>query len=292
MTHTAINGMRARRMAAYGRTAGVVMLVCAASLWALEIPGMHNLPEKPEPKPAEPGLGTPAPTEQQATPKVDAEGVIGMSERLNLAVVHAPKQPVTPKGEEIVTPPEPEGPQWEYLGPIFAGERSLAIVSVDGTQKILAEGRLFGSTKLMKVSHDEIEVEAGKATKTIKRKEKDPSQSVAWMRNMQNNAPMPGTGMPVAAGQPVAGRGNLPPEVQARLAERGITPEQMAQWRQNRDGRGGQGRNGNGNNNGGGGNAITNGTTSARQRAVPDAATDRSNSGSDADAAIRSRRRN
>lgn len=286
MAHTSINGMQARRMATYGRTAGVVMLVCAASLWALQIPGMHELPAKPEP-----GSGMlPAVPQPEAAPvaKVDADGVAGMSERLDLAVVHAPK-PAAPEGSKIEEPPPPEGPVWEYLGPIFAGTRSLAIVSVDGTQKILSEGRLFGSTKLMKIADDEIEVEIGKATKTIRRKDRDPSQSVSWMRNMQNNAPVAGTGLP-AAGQPVAGRGNLPPEVQARLAERGITPQQMEQWRQGRDGRGGgQGRAGNngGGGGGGGGNAL-NGT---RQRATPaDGASD-AQSETDANTS-RSRRRN
>lgn len=287
MAHTSINGMQARRMATYGRTAGVVMLVCAASLWALQIPGMHELPAKPEP-----GSGMlPPPAQPEAAPvaKVDADGVAGMSERLDLAVVHAPKAP--PAEEPKTGGPEPvaEGPVWEYLGPIFAGTRSLAIVSVEGTQKILSEGKLFGSTKLMKIADDEIEVEVkvdnGTAMKTIRRKDRDPSQTVSWMRNMQNNTPVAGTGL-AAAGQPVAGRGNLPPEVQARLAERGITPQQMEQWRQNRNN--GQGRGGN-NNNGGGGNATVTSDGVVRQRGVP---ADRSDTVPETDAAPRSRRRN
>jgi hypothetical protein len=204
MAHTSINGMQARRMATYGRTVGVVMLVCAASLWALQIPGMHELPAKPQvdvttPPPAvEPTGTTPA-------AKVDSDGVLAMSERLNLAVVHAAK-PIAP--ETPIDPPTPpeEGPVWEFLGPIFDGARALAIVSVDGTQKILAEGRSFGSTKLLHVADDKIEVQVDKAPKSkfIARKDRDPSQSVSWMRNMQNNGPARRGSTCRRAGQPAA----------------------------------------------------------------------------------------
>jgi hypothetical protein len=266
--------MQARKLATFGLTAGIVLSVSAVSLWALQIPGMDRLPDKPA------ALPPIQPADNQikaAAPKVDSESVAAMGDRFDLAVVHAPKE--EPKTEVVEKHEEPVGPEWSYLGPVHEATRTLAMVSVDGHQKILAEGRTFGDTKLVSVSDDAITVEIKGAPKTIERGKRDTSKSVAWVRNIQNAAPPPGVGQPQAiAAQPGNGpRGNLPPEVQARLQQRGMAPDQIQNFR--------QGRGGNGNGGGGPGDRSNNGRQrfggdggaprgDSRPRAVPVAPAD------------------
>ena len=244
---TTLNGTRARRYSTYGRAAGIGILVCAGALWAVPLPGMNELPAKPLP-PAPPPAPEASPSAGAAA-KIDADIIDGTAARLDLAWAHVEKPAtVETKAPEEVHE-EPAGPEWTYLGPIHESDRTLAIISVDGHQKILAEGRTFGDTKLIGVEADGISVEVNGKPKHIDRGQRS-SSTVAWIRNLQSNNPaarIAGVpGQPVVPGGPGA---NLPPEVRARLAERGFPQDQGQNWR----GRGGQGGGGNGGGNGGNG---------------------------------------
>ncbi len=252
MMEATMSGVQARRYANYGRAAGIVILACALGLWAAPLPGMKELPVKPAvPEPAQAAQQPAAPT---TIAKIDADAVDAMSTRLDMAVVHADK-PKTTVETKVETPvADPTVPEWTFLGAIHEADRSLAIISVESHQKILAEGRSFGDTKLVSVADDGIDVEVKGVPKHIDRGSRSGS-SVAWLRNLQNSAPP----TRVIAGQP-GGQPNLPPEVAQRLRERGITPDQMANWRNN--GRGGPGGGGPG---GGGGGNNGNGRNRATQ---------------------------
>ena len=236
MARMMITGMQARRYAIYGRTAGVVLLVAAGALWALDIPGINRDVPKPAPPAQQPGE---QPKPQAAAAAVDAEDVSAMATRIGLAASVQAKVEKVPEGP--VAEPKAPTPDWAYLGCIREASRRLAMVSVDGHQKILAEGRKFGDTTLVAVNDDKITIEVGGESKTIDRGSRDGS-SVAWVRNMSANAAPANAGM-VTVGGTTAGTapGQLPPEVRQRLQERGFQDpgQNNNNWRQNR-GRGGQ----------------------------------------------------
>jgi hypothetical protein len=214
------------------------------------------MPAKPV---ATPALVAPQAAVSAPEAKVDADVVDATATRLGMAWTHTePKAAVTEASAEAPPPPvKHEGPDWVFLGPIHESDRNLAIISVDGHQKILAEGRTFGDTKLVGVANDGIDVEINGIPKHIDRGTRSGS-AVAWVRNLQNNTPAARIGIPGMPGQPNAQ--NIPPEVRQRLEARGITPDQMQNWRNGRNG--GQGGGPGGRNRatpGGGGGGAPNG---------------------------------
>lgn len=250
MSGISISGSEARRYANYARMGGIVLLVAAGGLWALQAPGMNDLPVKPVLEAAKPETTAP----QVAAPKVDQETIVGSAERLDMAVVKAPKEDPKPVAAKPEPTEAPSGaPEWAFLGPIKEANRTLAIVSIDGTQRVISEGRVVGETKLVSISDDRITVQNGNVKREIRKSNGD-GPRVAWIRNMPSNAPPTGAGSVAVAGVPGGGPGQLSPEVRARLAERGINPEQMERFRQaqQQQRRGGQG-NGGGRGPGGGG---------------------------------------
>src|ERR1700752_79748 len=86
MAGTSMTGAKARRMATYGRMAGVALLVAATGLWALEIPGMKELPATP---PAPQANEQPKPETQVKVAAVDPEIVVATAERLDIGRVKA-----------------------------------------------------------------------------------------------------------------------------------------------------------------------------------------------------------
>src|SRR5678815_4809330 len=156
MAGNTISGGNAKKYANYARMGGVVLLVAAGGLWALDLPGMQKLPEKPAPAPTQ--ADAPKPDSSKASARIDQEQVSDAADRLEVAWMKQPKPEV--KTEDPPDPdPIPSGPEWTYLGPIKEAGRSLAMVSVDGSQRILAVGRLLGETKLVGIDDDKITVE-------------------------------------------------------------------------------------------------------------------------------------
>lgn len=236
-----MNVMDARRYVKVGQAAVVVLGLSAAVLWAADLPGLtRTLPPKPE--------ATIQPVQQTTTESAatatrvnrDTVGLIAENfERI--AKVDKPK-PVeeTPVTEEELTP-EPTGPGWAYLGPIQEPSRLLALIQTpEGHQKVLAEGRRFGETRLVSVMSDEIIVEDSAGRHRIPRAPRGQTR-VAWVTTMPSNAPIAG------AGNANGGPGNVSPEVRVRLIERGIDPDRFPQQMRARRNRGGNGGNGPGN---------------------------------------------
>lgn len=211
MAMNSMSGADAKRYVRAGQLAAVVLGVAAVSLWALDVPGMNSLPAAPVVNPAESKPAVPA-AAAPTTPRVDPDGVAGLAMRLDEARV---KEPVVAKAPESEPVPEaPAGPEWTYLGPIFESDRSLAVVSVDGRQKILPEGRKYGETTLVSVAAEQIVVEDFSGRRTISKSSRPAQLAVAWV-----NQPTP-TGVPIAANLGGRGPGGMSPEVQARIRER------------------------------------------------------------------------
>lgn len=248
MARNTMSGADAKRYVLVGRTAAVALGVTAAALWALDVPGMSQLPPKPEPAPVAEGATRQA---AQETPRLDSSAIADLTERLDMAVVKAP--PVEEvKNEPKIEDDPPSGPEWAYLGPIFESTRTLAVVSVDGHQQVLAEGRQFGDTTLVSVEPERITVSGPGGKRQVERNKRGGAgANVAWLRNMPGNAPPP-------AAQNAAGANGMSPEVMARLRERGIDPQQASQFRQQMRDRRNRGRpdGGNGGNGGNGPNAA------------------------------------
>src|SRR5262249_43832541 len=173
--------------------------------------------------------------------KVDADSVVALATRIDQAVVKAPATKPPPDDKTKTTEAPPNAPEWAYLGCIKEATRNVAMIAVEGRQKFLPEGRTFGATKLVSVAEDKITVETAGHPRTIARAERDPSKSSAWVRNMANNAPPPNQAA-VTGIAPGGAGAQLTPEIRARLAERGMSPDQIAQWRNRRNGDQGGGR--------------------------------------------------
>lgn len=224
-----MSGWDARRYARGAQIAVAVLGASAAFLWATDVTGMASLPTKPkaEPKPDhEVKMAA-------AVRTLDPDAVQGLAERLDLAgnVKPPPVAHVPPKDLPKDDPP-PAGPEWTYLGPIFDGEQKLALISVDGHQKILAEGKKYGDMKLVSVARDEITVQGGGAAQHIHKADRKPNSSVSWVKAMPSNAPVGNTGVAVLTPNMGNQPGGMSPEMRQRLAERGINPDEMQRQRQ------------------------------------------------------------
>lgn len=245
-----MNVIDARRYVKVGQAAAVALGLSAATLWAVDVPGLgKKLPAQPVVKPAQ----TDAPRQAPASAKqLGRDELAAMAGRLEIgANVKKPEV----KEEVAKTEPKPETPvtAWTYLGPIQEPDRLLALISVDGHQKVLAEGRKYGETRLVSVEPDEIVTEDSGGRHHVSKAERG-ERRVAWLTNMPASAP-PGIG---GVGQPGQG-GGMSPEVRQRMIDRGINPDRAGRWQQRmneRNGRGGGPGGGGGGPGGGPGNGF------------------------------------
>src|SRR5437868_5832698 len=163
-----MNVMDARRFVKVGQLAAVVLGLSAAAMWAADVPGLsRTLPPKPQPPAANPDQNKPAAV---AMAKLDKDAALDMAERFEkLASVKKLDASV------VTTPPPPPPPDtdWTYLGPIQESSRLLALISTGDHQKVLAEGRKYGDTRLVSVMSDEIVVENGSGRHHITRSERN-----------------------------------------------------------------------------------------------------------------------
>jgi hypothetical protein len=233
----------ARRYVRMAQMAGIALGVSAAALWALDVPGLAYR------EPARPNL--PAPTQnagnQTTDVRFDRERTSDIAHRLDLGVRKPPPPPAreTPAEQPVAQapPPPPAGPAITYIGPIYECSRILAVISVDGRQRIVPEGRSIGEARIVSVGENQIEVQDQAGRRTIDRGERSGS-AVSWLRPSANNAAAVANNM--GAGRNVAGRpgatnrmeagrnqaGAFSPEMEQRFRERGIDPGQAQRWRE------------------------------------------------------------
>lgn len=233
MARKGIHSTDAKRYVRIAQFAGVGLGVLAVALWVMDVPGLsRTLPAKPRTE-VRHGESETLPVAMQIA-GVDPQSAIGIQERLDQAV----KRPPPPKPEQQNNTREddkdeptspPTAPVWRYLGAIREATRTLALVSIDGTQKIVgegatikiatpeAEGRPESTTyqaTVATVQPDYIEIDEG-AGKARRIDLEARTAKVSWVRNM----PMTTPGAPIAS--TAAG---LSPEGRQRLTAQGIDP--------------------------------------------------------------------
>jgi hypothetical protein len=182
MTHD-----RARQLVRRTQLAGLLVAAFAAALWAVEFPGLGSgLPAKDEPILIEQGPTTiNEDQDEKSTRSIDKGTALHIAQNLDIASRRLPK---ADQGA-IITPPTPEpahtGPEIRFLGVVEEPERLVALLSIDGKQRMLAEGRSAGSVRMVEVSREQVIVQLGRERRTIPLAERSGS-SVAWIA--------PGTG--------------------------------------------------------------------------------------------------
>src|SRR5690242_2349777 len=128
-----IHRSSARRMARGWQGAALIVALAAGALWAFELPGI-SVPAQGQPPEAP--VVEPVKAEEPAVQPVDADAVSGTAERLELA-----RKPATnrtpPPGSEPVPPPAAAGVAWRYLGAIMEPTRKVALISINGAQRML-----------------------------------------------------------------------------------------------------------------------------------------------------------
>ncbi len=242
-----MSGSRARRYTLIWRGAAVGVGVFAAGLWAVQSPLTSPDVGIPPPATTEPaGPGGNAESEA-ASSAPDRQAIADAAGRFEVVFGRTPKV----EGSE----PPPVAPTiaalagWKYLGSIVEPRRRVAIVSVNGKQAVLAEGRQYEGVTVVEVKPDALVVNDGSKNTELSKQEKA-GPSVAWVSPTGG-----GTGIQPMSGitthNGLAGTATVPggmttssnpanaaafpgytPEEQAQLRERGIDPQQAARMRQ------------------------------------------------------------
>lgn len=216
-----IHRSSAQRLARGWYAGALVVALAGGALWALEVPGI-SAPADAEPPTVEP----PAPLsqEQPVAQPPDADAVMGTAERLELARVPSNKPTPTPS-ETPTPPPVAAGIAWKYLGSIIEPTRKIALVSINGAQRMLAEGRTIqqdGHTfKVVEVQPDSLVVEDN-GQRLVLQKEARSGPLVSWVSPTPGGIVVDGMNGAVGAmsgvqggmnGQPI-GRGYDPGEAE------------------------------------------------------------------------------
>ncbi len=258
MSKQPINGARAVRLARGAQIAAGSLVLAAVGL-AVGVPQLGDRPI-PRPQVAAPVAVAAATPSADGVEPVAIDTPIVLAERLEMGRKKEAKKP-DPEPQTTTTtivqqPPEPS--DWKFLGMIREPGRTLALVSVDGTQAFVPVGSAIGDDELVDVTSKEITLRKGGVERKVPRAEKT-SSSVAWVKMPTNAPPTPAAPAGIQPGVAPGGPGGpLSPEMIQRMRERGIDPAQAQKMREFfRDQRGG-GRNrgqpgGNQGGNGGGG---------------------------------------
>jgi hypothetical protein len=218
--------------------AGIALGVSAAALWALDVRVLgYAEPQRPEIAPQ-----TVARTEAGPELRLEAERGADMAYRLDLGVKRP--TPVPETTTEVIREPDPPppdpmpqtGPVLVYVGPIYEATRTLAVVSVDGKQRIVPEGRSMSGVKLVTVRDNEIVVQDDSGQRSVSRGERM-GPAVSWVRNMPANTAVASNMAAQAAARRAVvaarqGQATNNMELEQRFRERGIDPAQAQRWRE------------------------------------------------------------
>ncbi len=240
-----MNSSKAKRHVLMWRGAAGALAVCAGALWAVQTPLVS--PEVPIAEGTKEGREpVPEPPATEGASVLDSEALAGAADRLDSAVGRTPTVAAeVPKPEQ----PPPTLAAWKYLGSIIEARRKVAIVSVDGQQAVVTEGREHRGMTIVEVKRDAIVVDDGSGLREMK-KEARTGPSVAWVTpgtagaglggnpaalNAMRNAAAAAQRGPVpmsSTAQTDPAMAGLSPQEQAAIRERGIDPSQAQRMRQ------------------------------------------------------------
>jgi hypothetical protein len=96
-----------------------------------------------------------------ALPHADPARLAAIAERLESRAPFAPPAPSAPAPSEVDAPSQVEGvppadPAFKYLGPIYDASRVVAVISVNGRQRIVSEGTVLGEFKVVEVKSHQV----------------------------------------------------------------------------------------------------------------------------------------
>ncbi len=227
MAHGMLHRTRAKRRARMWQAGFAAAVLSAGALWAFEIPGVTGPVTVAAPAavpitdPSAGGAGDPV----VRVVSLSGDDVTAMSEMLE-RTLGRPKAKETEPDEPGVAPTT--GPGWRYLGSIIDSRRRVALISVDGTQRMLAEGRTIGSTTLVSVQVDSIVIDDGSGHRELYKEERS-GPLVTWVTPVTMEGYQdPGMVNAASINQPARG---LSAEAMARLRERGIDPGRASRLR-------------------------------------------------------------
>lgn len=230
MARPGMNGDQARKMVRIAQFAGLGLGVAAAALWALDVPGLTGaLPAKPV---VSGGQGLVEPPKPVLIVSIANDAPLGIGERLEVAANRpaVTTEPAPSTKPSSTTVESGHSTPWKYLGPIAEATRTLALVSIEGKQRIVSEGSVVkittppaegrpesvdyrASVEKIALDHMDIKEDDGR----IVRLSLEPrTTKVSWLKNMPTN-------VAGAGGAP----GTLTAEARARLAQQGIDPQQI-----------------------------------------------------------------
>lgn len=229
MTHD-----RARQLVRIAQICGIGVGGLAAAAWAIDMPGLGSgIPRDdaiPQTAPSGDSSTVTGPIESLHS-SIDKGISLSIARNLDLAARRPSQEPQ----QEIVLQPSEgtqtsPGPEIRYLGPIEEPERMVALLSIDGRQRMLAENRTSGNVRMVEVTREHVIVEIGREKRTIPIAERT-GPSVAWVAPGSGSGvvTMPGGGASNAAAMlesmSAAGVGRTPAMPDAR---RGSTRPQDA----------------------------------------------------------------
>lgn len=165
-----MNKSRTKAWTRRAQITGGVLLLAAGGLAIANIPGLGGSGEMPSAK----AVAVPKLSVGVAVAHVDPEGLAsrlnGLSMPMGQEKPPAPPPPVEETTAEPTKEPVKAEVVWEYIGGIIGPAARRAIVTIEGVQKMMAEGQDEGGTTLQAVTADYIVVAKGGEEKRINRK--------------------------------------------------------------------------------------------------------------------------
>ncbi len=166
MTHD-----RARQLVRIAQICGIGLGGLAAAAWAMEVPGLGSGIPRDDAITQPPSGGEPSIVTGPGEPthaSVDKGVSLSIARNLDIAARRPSQEP-----QQAIVLPQPDGaqpsvgPEIRYLGPIEEPERMVALLSIDGHQRMLAENRSSGNVRMVEVTREHVIVEIGRERRTI-----------------------------------------------------------------------------------------------------------------------------
>ncbi|MCW5776287.1 MAG: hypothetical protein KIS87_07615 [Phycisphaeraceae bacterium] len=214
MDHVRMPDRRTAKKVAYAAQAAVAgVLVLTTAVVALGVPGLEpSRVEPPTPQPIAPQERS----EQTAAtaPRIDAQAVSYMLG----SVKNRPEPPAVVQAghqEPTESAPPPTSGGVRFLGGIIEPGRAVALLSIDGVQRMVPVGREFRGYRVLRVEADHVVLSAGADDIVIDKADRQGSVVSAVTPRARTAGPGPGAAAVMS--QPGA---EDPAALRARAAER------------------------------------------------------------------------
>ncbi|MBX3358179.1 MAG: hypothetical protein KF745_07105 [Phycisphaeraceae bacterium] len=159
----AVDRETARKRTIWARGGVLALLMAAAAVAA--IPVRATLPQRAAASIDEP------PVSPTVDHPLDVLTIVSVLEEMNPSPIAQADvvPPPTPEGEHpvVAAAPAADSKDWKYVGSIVGPRRSHAMIVVNGTQELVAEGNELGGIRLLSVAADHVMVDDGSGPRAI-----------------------------------------------------------------------------------------------------------------------------